>query len=599
MGAIYAIQCEDQLTNEGALNMNVKISIVNSVFLLMMLIVNGGAQSQKTILSGGKSIKSDLKLKETHDYFVSLKAGQLASVKIKQISIGVYFAVFDPKGNLLQIADFNGINYSERITIEAAIEGEYRIQVGWDYGEPRSGTYEIVLNKLEKSAKSPAARTEQLLNSWYDSNNPGAAVAVLKNNKLIFKSVKGLASVEHNIPITNSTMFEMASVSKQFTGFAIAMLVDRGLLSLDDDIRKYLPEAPDFGKKITIRHLIYHTSGIRDWTYSFQLAGYKVEDVATVEMILKFVARQKKLNFSPGDEVRYSNTGYNLLAVVLERITKQTFSSWTKENIFGPLGMNSTFFKEDYRDAIKNEAFSYASDSSPFKLNRGNMAAFGSTSLYSNLDDLIKWVNNFDTHLVGSENVFKIINTQSVLNNGDKLSYTFGNDKSSYKEINLIGHLGSVLGYRTSIRRFPDQKISVIYMANDGNDATYGRADKIAELYLQGLESEPPPTMPEFPSIDESAEISVENPELVNYVGTYYSEELGASYELKIANSKLTAFHSRINPIVLTYFKTDKFSANTDFMQKIEFVRDSKNEVTAFKVSNGSDRNILFEKMKK
>ena len=355
-----------------------KFHLSFALFLALVLsssiVIN--AQS-KTILSIGKSIKANLKLKGTHDYFVSLKAGQFASVKIKQISIGVYFAVFDPKGKLVQIADFNGINYSERITIEATINGEYKIQVGWDYGEPRSGTYEIVLDKLEISAKNPTAKTEQLLNSWYDSNSPGAAVVVLKNNKIIFKSVKGLASVEHNIPITNSTMFEMASVSKQFTGFTIAMLIDKGLLSLDDDIRKYLPEVPDFGKKITVRHLIYHTSGIRDWTYSFQLAGYKVEDVATIEMILNFVSNQKQLNFNPGDDFGYSNTGYNLLAVILERVTKQSFPSWTKENIFKPLGMNNTFFREDYRDAIKNEAFSYASDSPPFKLKKGNVAAFG------------------------------------------------------------------------------------------------------------------------------------------------------------------------------------------------------------------------------
>ena len=222
-----------------------------------------------------------------------------------------------------------------------------------------------------------------------------------------------------------------------------------------------------------------------------------------------------------------------------------------------------------------------------------------STSLYSTIDDLIKWVNNFDSHLVGNENIFKIINTQGVLNNGEKLSYAFGNDKTTYKKLNLIQHLGLTLGYRTLIRRFPDQKLAVIYLANDGNDSTYGRAEKIAELYLQGLESEPPPTMPEFPSIDESAEKSIENPELANYVGTYYSQELGAVYNLKILDNKLTAFHSRINPIVLTYSKTDNFSANTNFMQKIEFVRNAKNEVIGFKVSNGSDKNILFNKVNK
>ena len=555
--------------------------------------------TSENILSVKVPIKASLKLSETQAYFVSLKAGQIASVKIKQISVGVYYAVFDPKGSLMQIADYNGINYSERIIIEAATTGIFKIQVGWDYGEPKSGSYEIILDKLERQARTPTAKAEQLLNSWYDSQSPGSAVAVLKDNKVIFRSVKGLAIVEHNIPITNSTVFDLASVSKQFTAFAIAILVDKGLLALDDDIRKYLPEIPDFGKKITIRQLIDHTSGIRDWTYCFQLAGYQVEDVSTMGMILRFAANQKQLNFNPGDEFSYSNTGYNLLAVIVERVTKQSFPTWTRENIFAPLGMKSTSFKEDYQDAIRHEAFSYASDGSPFKLKRGNMAAFGSSSLYSSIDDLIIWANNFDNHLAGSENVFRIINTLGVLNNGDKLSYAFGNDKTTYRKANVIQHLGLTLGYRTSIRRFPDQNLSVIYLANDGNDATYTRAEQIGDLFVKGLETLPPPTMPEFPKIDESDTKIIETPELVDYIGTYYSEELGTIYELKLTNGKLTAFHSRINPIAWTISKSDTFFSDATFMKKIEFVRDSKSELLGFKVSNASDRNIMFDRVKK
>lgn len=562
----------------------------------LVLIACLTAHSQ-TVLKAGKSVKADLKLKETQEYTVSLKAGQFAAVRIRQISIGVYFAVFDPKGTLLRQDDLNGINFKEFVTIDSTIAGEYKIVVGWDHGEPQSGAYEITLDRIERAGKNPVAKTKQLVDSWYSAQSPGAAVAVIKNNEVVFKSVKGLASVEHNAPITNSTVFETASVSKQFTAFAIAMLADQGALAMDDDIRKYLPEVPDLGKKITVKNLVHHTSGLRDWDLGFQLAGYRVDDVTTNEMIMNFVARQKQLNFDPGEASSYSNTNYVLLAMIVERVTKRSFSDWTKDNMFAPLGMHNTFFKMDNPDVIKNEAFSYASDGPPFKLRRGNLAAYGTASLHSSIDDLIKWVNNFDQQKVGSKKVHEMIVAIPALNSGQKFGYAFGNEMTFYRKTRLIQHLGLTLGYRASIRRFPRQKLAVIYVSNDGNDATYNRAVNIADLYLAELEPLPPPVLYTFPALENlNKKQTVPAEELTSYTGSYYSDELNTVYDVAVSNGELTARHPRTGAIVLQRAAADSFTTATPFMQKLDFVRDDQKEVTAFKVTSGGNKNILFHR---
>ena len=168
-----------------------------------------------------------------------------------------------------------------------------------------------------------------------------------------------MANLEYDIPITPSTIFHMASVSKQFTAFAIASLAQQGKISLSDDIRKHLPEVPDFGKTITINHLIHHTSGLRDQWNLLMIAGWRLDDVITKDHILKMVSRQKELNFDPGAEYMYSNTGYTLMAEIVARVSKKTFAEWTKENIFVPLEMSNTLFYDDHEKIVRNRAYSY------------------------------------------------------------------------------------------------------------------------------------------------------------------------------------------------------------------------------------------------
>ena len=183
------------------------------------------------------------------------------------------------------------------------------------------------------------ARIDALFQEWDTPGSPGAAVAVLKEGEIVFSRGYGSAQLEYGIPITPATIFHVASVSKQFTAFAVTLLAQEGRLSLDDDIRKHLPEVPDFGSTITLKHLLHHTSGLRDQWEALAMAGWRLDDVITTEHILSMVRNQKELNFEPGEEHLYCNTGYTLLGEIVARVTGQSFSAWTKENLFDPLGI--------------------------------------------------------------------------------------------------------------------------------------------------------------------------------------------------------------------------------------------------------------------
>ncbi len=268
----------------------------------------------------------------------------------------------------------------------------------------------LVTTVTAQSVEDPLTKkVDQLFATWDKPESPGAAIAVIRDGAVIYKRGYGSANLEYNVPITSQTVFHVASVSKQFTAFAITMLANQGKLSLDDDIRKHLPELPDFGKKITIRHLIFHTSGLRDQWTLLGMAGWRLDDVITKEHIMKIVRHQKELNFDPGAEYLYSNTGYTLLAVIVERVSGQPFRDYTEASIFKPLGMTNTHFHDDHERIVKNRAYSYSSagPGRGFKAAPLTYANVGATSLFTTAEDLARWVINFEDKKIGGVDVIK------------------------------------------------------------------------------------------------------------------------------------------------------------------------------------------------
>jgi CubicO group peptidase (beta-lactamase class C family) len=528
-----------------------------------------------------KKIEADIDPHKQDKYSVKLTKGQFAAIRLYQKNVGLLLYVYDPLDSLIQIVDENLINQYEIVNINASMTGNYTVKVTWNMNKPLSGQYDITLYRIEETGKTTVQKMQQLFDSWYEKNAPGAAVVILKNNQPIFKQVKGLANVEENIPLTSNSVFEMASCSKQFTAFAVAMLVDRKQLSLEDDIRKYLPEMPDYGTIITIANLVYHTSGIRS-TDLFEMAGFTPEDIITLPMTLKFAARQKRLRFKPGERFDYSNTNYNLLAEIVARVTKQSFSAWTKENIFRPLGMNATFFKEVPGHVYAHKVLCYKRGEEGFIQRPNNWASTGPSGVCTSLDDLVKWVNSFDTKQLITKNMETLLTTTGTLNYGTKTHYAFGNEFRVYQGHELIEHLGLVIGYRTGIVRFPGQKLAMIYLSNDDNDATYQRYYKFRDMLLPGITGKKP-SLAGLPKVDEVLKRFEEankktGIDFTPYTGTYFSEELFSAFAFRVKEGRLVITHPRMNDIVLTHTKDDRFGF-------VQVTRDSLANIISVKVA--------------
>ena len=442
------------------------------------------------------------------------------------------------------------------------------------------------------------AKIDQLFSEWNRSDSPGAALAIVKDGEIIYKQGYGTANLEYDIPITTRSIFDIASVSKQFAAFAIATLSHEGKLSLDDDIRTYLPDVPDFGNTITIRHLLHHTSGLRDWVQSLVIAGDLMDDVISFKHILKMARHQKALNFEPGAAFLYSNTGYNLLAEIVERVTGDSFREWTDTHIFKPLGMTNSHFHDDYEMILKNRAYSYQTDENGgYKHAVNNTTALGSSSLYSTVEDLAKWILNFEDTRIGEQTVIEQMHQRGVLNNGEQIDYAFGLNIGEYRGLKTVGHSGSWRGFRSHLMRFPDQRFGVVILCNLDTFNPLSLAEKVADLYLADILAPVETSEPEKATEpDESIKSEPLSPEqLTEFEGDYYTEELDTTYTIVKYEAGLVAQHRRHDDIVLTY-ANGHFRGNAWFFPEIHFVRDDAGCITGFSLTGNRVRNLHFEK---
>jgi len=302
----------------------------------------------------------------------------------------------------------------------------------------------------------------------------GFAAAVIKDGRVLFEGAYGFANSEHEVPFTTRTVTDMASVAKQFTGFAVATLIRQGKLGLDDDVRRYVPEVPDFGDTITVRHLLYHTSGIRDWVGLVKISGRYDEDVITDDFLMRLVRNQQDLNFRPGERFQYSNTGYFLLARIVSRVTGQPFAEWMSANVFRPLGMNDTRVGADYGAIVSHRASPYRRDGNgDLRSSTSNLEAYGSSSLFSTLEDMVKWVANIETRSLGGPDVWDMMLQSGVLNDGETVGYGFGIRINDTRGVATIGHGGSWAGYLSQVTYYPDLHLAYVLMANRDPSGVY------------------------------------------------------------------------------------------------------------------------------
>ncbi len=364
------------------------------------------------------------------------------------------------------------------------------------------------------------------------SNSPGLAMVVVRNGEVVLRRGYGLANLEHQIPITPSTVFDIASVSKQFTGLAISILVEEGTISLEDDVRDYIPELADFGHTITIDHLVHHTSGIRDWPGTLGVAGWRMDDVISFDQILSFAFNQGDLNFVPGAEYTYSNTGFNLLAEVVARATGQSFRQWTWENLFEPLGMTSTHFHDDHTEVVPSRANGYSrGPGGTWHAVPNGLTALGSSSLYTSVDDLAKWVMNFDDPKAGSPSALERMKTRGVLNDGSRIGYAFGVNIGEYRGLPTVSHGGSWAAFRTALIHFPEQDFGVVVLANHTPFDPTSTAFRIADLYLEDELAPEEEDQASAAAEEDPSEVPVPISALEEYVGVY---KLGPAWYVRV-----------------------------------------------------------------
>ena len=341
-------------------------------------------------------------------------------------------------------------------------------------------------NREKESKDDLAIEIDHLFSEWDSDKSPGAAVAILKEGEIIFKKGYGMANLEYGIPIEPSTKFYIASESKQFTAFCIALLAQRGQLSLHDSIHKYLPELPNFGKKITIKDLIHHTSRLRNLNELYSNSGTRVpEDVLTRSHAYKLIKGQRRLNFDPGERYIYCNTGYWLLGEIVKQITNKSLREFAAEEIFQPLGMINTHFHDNYKELATNSAYSYQKDSATFEKAISNYSVVGPAGIYTTVEDAAKWLMNYETLVIGGQNVIDQMYELTVLNSGETLTYAFGLNIDRYKGWKRIGHGGHTAGFQSYMVRFPEENLGIIVFSNLRSFDQYTLAMSIADIFLE------------------------------------------------------------------------------------------------------------------
>ena len=447
--------------------------------------------------------------------------------------------------------------------------------------------------------------------------SPGASVAVIQDGDIIYSRGYGEAQIEHGVPVTTRTIFHVASVSKEFTAMAVTMLAADGALSLEDPVQQHLPFVPEFEHPVTVRQMIYHTSGIRDQWQLLGMSGWRLDDVITTEQIIALMTRQRELNFVPGSEYLYSNMGYTLLAQTVEAVSGMSFAEFTASRIFQPLGMDRTHFHDDHEHMVPDRAYSYkpapaeepaadqaagteAPDDRPrYDKSVLSYANAGATSLFTTAEDLARWLDNFRHETLGGPAVMATMQARGVLNDGDTIPYAHGLSVGEYRGLRTIGHGGSDAGFRTQVYWFPEANTGVVVLTNAANGNPAGRARGVADIVLAGSftedegEEDGPP-----PAAADSTPPWVPDPvALAAYAGSYYSPELDALYHLDVADGRLVAHHIRHGAIDLDPRAPDEFATDQWFFREVRFERGFRGAVTEMLVGGGRVRNLRFVKL--
>ena len=378
--------------------------------------------------------------------------------------------------------------------------------------------------KISGDDEALEKQVDQIFAQWDRADSPGCALTIIRQGKVIYERGYGTADLGSGTPIAPTTAFDIGSMSKQFTAACVVLLAESGKLSLDDDIRKYLPRFRDYGHTITIRHLLYHTSGIRDYPWLMALARTEFSDADEQKRqeIFELLTRQRQLYFAPGEDHYYSNSNYFLLGLIVERVSGTSLGEFAARQMFEPLGMKHTLVRQDQAQAIENRAIGYVQNAKGEFQRKGDRIVFGAGGVYSTTKDLFLWDQNFRENRIGEPKFNATMLTRGKLNNGRAIKYACGLEYGEYKGLQTVGFMGYMESFATYMVRFPKQEFSIICLANLGSVRPNRLALKVADLYLAGQFSAE--EQPSSPKSFAHAAVAIESRLYDVYVGDYRSD---------------------------------------------------------------------------
>ncbi len=408
-------------------------------------------------------------------------------------------------------------------------------------------------------------KIDSIFREWNVPNHPGGSIGIMKEGKIVFSKAYGLASLEYLVPNSTSTLFNVASVSKQFTAMGIVLLHLQGKLSVDDNIKKYMPDLPEFAESITIRQMLHHSSGLRSLHALFSLAGWRSDDSRTNEDLYRIMKDQRDLNFPSGDEFLYCNTGYMFMAKIIEEVTKEKFTDWMKKSIFIPLDMTHTYVEDDYSRVVPDNATSYYTRKQGFDRAVEYWGYVGSGNIHSTTDDLLNWLENFYNPKPQWEKAFEMMLTLDPLNNGKFNDYAFGVRIDSLRGIKRIGHGGSIGGYRSFICTYPDEKLSIAIITNFSTSSPGNKAVEISKILLDHVTKNN-----EGINANISKAIKLSNKTLQKYVASYWNDKNNIVRQIYLKNDTLRYVRSENNEVRIIPMKKNEFKM-VDSSVKIRF----------------------------
>jgi CubicO group peptidase (beta-lactamase class C family) len=442
--------------------------------------------------------------------------------------------------------------------------------------------------------------TDRLFQNFSSPGSPGCAIGVLRDGRTLYSKGYGLADVEQSTPLSARSVFYLCSVSKQFMAFAILLLEQQGKLSVDDAIGKHIPGLPDHTAGITLRQLLHHTGGVRDYLTLGFLAGFSPDHVWTEHAALRWIGRQRGTNFAPGSEHLYSNSGFVLLSLAAQRVTGGKLNDWMKQNVYSPLGMNSSRWQHHHGDPVPLRAHGYiATPASTWRLGDSHLDTIGDGGMYSSVDDLLQWARNMDEKKIGGPLLDRMSQPGTLLNGkGLANGYGMGLVRDKYRGLETVSHGGALAGYRTILFRIPQKKLTIVCLCNTGSANPTQFAQQIADVWLRDefpeqsavLRPPVPPPPPRLSPLDAGRRAAL--------AGDWWSDELSVTYRLRDEGGKFILEPGDGSPAELLTRDDGQLQPRNSGL-RLNARKDASGRVTALLLEAGRVRGIEFTRVRK